>query len=259
MTRSRYLPPRLLAMAAACAIASAASSLPAQVVMPGQGIKLKELVASRVYQRDVNGRADIPIALDEGQDAKVIDATVNGPNVGSGTIKFTDGKLTGVPSGGPYTINCRVEVSRVDANRGVTKSVTNTSVGPVFVGDLWVLAGQSNMEGVGDLIDVTPPHPQVMMLGMDGTLVAGRGAAALAGRLARPGPLGRSQDPRAAVGRGSTRTGPKAPGSGCPSPRRWSRRPASPSAWSSAHTAVRAWSSGTPPRKMRAAIACMAR
>ena len=38
----------------------------------------------------------------------------------------------------------------------------------MFVGDLWVLAGQSNMEGVGDLIDVTPPHPQVMCLGMDG-------------------------------------------------------------------------------------------
>ena len=42
------------------------------------------------------------------------------------------------------------------------------TVGPVFVGDLWVLAGQSNMEGVGDLIDVTPPHPRVMLLGMDG-------------------------------------------------------------------------------------------
>jgi sialate O-acetylesterase len=37
----------------------------------------------------------------------------------------------------------------------------------VFVGDLWVLAGQSNMQGVGDLVDVTPPHPRVMMLGMD--------------------------------------------------------------------------------------------
>jgi hypothetical protein len=31
----------------------------------------------------------------------------------------------------------------------------------VLVGDLWVLAGQSNMEGVGDLADVEPPHPRV--------------------------------------------------------------------------------------------------
>src|SRR6202023_1015966 len=33
----------------------------------------------------------------------------------------------------------------------------------VFVGDLWVLAGQSNMEGVANLVDVTPPHPRVMV------------------------------------------------------------------------------------------------
>ena len=46
--------------------------------------------------------------------------------------------------------------------------VVNAMAGPVFVGDLWVLAGQSNMEGVGDLVDVTPPHPQIMLLGMDG-------------------------------------------------------------------------------------------
>jgi len=31
----------------------------------------------------------------------------------------------------------------------------------LLVGDLWVLAGQSNMEGVGDLVDVEPPHPLV--------------------------------------------------------------------------------------------------
>ncbi len=31
----------------------------------------------------------------------------------------------------------------------------------VLVGDLWVLAGQSNMEGVGDLLDVETPHPLV--------------------------------------------------------------------------------------------------
>ena len=70
VTRTRYSPPRLLVMAAAFAMASAASSLPAQVVMPGQGAKLKEPVASRVYQRDANGRAEIPIVLDEPQDGR---------------------------------------------------------------------------------------------------------------------------------------------------------------------------------------------
>ena len=167
MTRTRYSPPHLLVMAAALATASAASSLPAQVVMPGQGVKLKEPVASRVYQRDINGQAEIPVVLEE-SDTKVVDANISGANANPGTIKFADGKLTGVPAGGPYTINCRVAVSRVETNRGVMKGVTNVNVGPVFVGDLWVLAGQSNMQGVGDLVDVTPPHPQVMMLGMDG-------------------------------------------------------------------------------------------
>jgi sialate O-acetylesterase len=41
-------------------------------------------------------------------------------------------------------------------------------VGPLYVGDLWVLAGQSNMEGVGNLEDVTPPSDRVSLLGMDG-------------------------------------------------------------------------------------------
>ncbi len=45
----------------------------------------------------------------------------------------------------------------------------DTTIKPVFVGDLWMLAGQSNMEGVGDLEDVTPPHPKVMALDMNGS------------------------------------------------------------------------------------------
>ncbi len=75
-------------------------------------VKLKEPVASRVYQRDANGRAEIPIALEDGHDAKLIDATVIGQNVGPGAVKFADGKLVGVPVGGPYTINCQRQERR---------------------------------------------------------------------------------------------------------------------------------------------------
>ncbi|HUQ91048.1 MAG TPA: sialate O-acetylesterase [Bryobacteraceae bacterium] len=53
-------------------------------------------------------------------------------------------KIT-LPTGGPY----RVEVR----SNNIVQSVTN-----LLVGDLWVLGGQSNMEGVGNLIDVEPPH-----------------------------------------------------------------------------------------------------
>ena len=31
----------------------------------------------------------------------------------------------------------------------------------VYVGDLWILAGQSNMQGYGDMIDVETPSPYV--------------------------------------------------------------------------------------------------
>jgi sialate O-acetylesterase len=151
-------------MVAAFGMASTGSPASAQVGTVGHGVKLKEPVASRVYQRDINGQAEIPIILEE-SDAKVVDATLAGPNAGPATIKFADGKLTGVPVGGPYTINCRIQTGTRGSNN---VTVGPISVGPVFVGDLWVLAGQSNMQGVGDLVDVTPPHPQVMMLGMDG-------------------------------------------------------------------------------------------
>jgi sialate O-acetylesterase len=122
---------------------------------------MKEPMASRVYQRDAAGKAEIPVVVDDSHqpEAKLIDARVNNLNIATQGIKLVDGKLVGVPVGGPYTISCQVSLG------GKT---VNTSVGNVYVGDLWVLAGQSNMEGVGDLLDVTPPHPRVMLLGMDG-------------------------------------------------------------------------------------------
>lgn len=52
-----------------------------------------------------------------------------------------------LPTGGPYRFEARVLKS------DVTATVTG-----LLVGDLWLLAGQSNMEGVGDLIDVEPPN-----------------------------------------------------------------------------------------------------
>jgi sialate O-acetylesterase len=72
------------------------------------------------------------------------------------------GELKHVPTGGPYRLELRVE--------GAT---TVFSVHQVLVGDLWILAGQSNMEGVGNLVDVEPPIPQVHSFDMaDKWLVA---------------------------------------------------------------------------------------
>jgi len=56
-----------------------------------------------------------------------------------GSFAFT---LRGVPVGGPYSI----QLSALDA-RG--KRLVSERYDDVFVGDVWILAGQSNMEGVG--------------------------------------------------------------------------------------------------------------
>lgn len=56
--------------------------------------------------------------------------------------------LTGIPPGGPYRVTL--------ACRGETLVVPD-----VFVGDLWLMAGQSNMEGCAFMEAAPPPHPRV--------------------------------------------------------------------------------------------------
>lgn len=165
--------PVLLALALAMTLAGKASAQDAKAAKPKEAVGeapkaakspsappqvgLKEPVAYRVYQRDRDGRADIAVVALE--DARVVSAQLTGGfDVTSGP-RFNDGKLRGVPTGGPYTIVAEVRVGT---------SQHQITVSNVFVGDLWILAGQSNMEGVGDLVDVTPPHPLVNLLGMDG-------------------------------------------------------------------------------------------
>jgi sialate O-acetylesterase len=67
------------------------------------------------------------------------------------------GELHGVPLGGPYRLELRLAAS--DAV---------TSINNILVGDLWVLAGQSNMQGVGNLVDVELPHELVHNFDMAG-------------------------------------------------------------------------------------------
>ena len=55
-------------------------------------------------------------------------------------VTLDSGETLELPVGGPYQVG--------DAKN-------------ILVGDLWILAGQSNMEGVGDLIEVETPHPLV--------------------------------------------------------------------------------------------------
>lgn len=59
-----------------------------------------------------------------------------------------------LPVGGPYELSASVG------------PVVETFAEGVLVGDLWVLAGQSNMYGVGTLRSSDPPHARVHMLDM---------------------------------------------------------------------------------------------
>ena len=59
---------------------------------------------------------------------------------GTARVTLDSGETLALPAGGPH-------------EAGGAKNI--------LAGDLWVLAGQSNMEGVGDLDDVEPPHPLV--------------------------------------------------------------------------------------------------
>ena len=126
-------------------------------------------VAHRVYQRGADGRATIPVEVEVtgAPEGSTLAGTLI-PHVSMGSaqenlepIPLVDGAFVGVPTGGPHTIN----LFHTKDGNGVGPGIT---VGPVFVGDLWLLIGQSNMEGVGDLEDVTPPDDRVQVLGMNG-------------------------------------------------------------------------------------------
>ena len=121
-------------------------------------------VDNQVLQRNADQTADIQFsgtAVGKKANGKDIEARITGPDTNAlpgldwapiGKIQKLKwgGELKRVPVGGPYRLEVRMQGSE-----------TVASVANLLVGDLWVLAGQSNMEGHGDLIDVQPPSPLV--------------------------------------------------------------------------------------------------
>lgn len=61
--------------------------------------------------------------------------------------------IPGVPAGGPYRVELRAAASG--------ETLAEAAVCNVLVGDVWVLAGQSNMQGVGNRHDMEAPDPRV--------------------------------------------------------------------------------------------------
>jgi sialate O-acetylesterase len=116
------------------------------------------LAAEQVLQRDsTNKAAAKPVGTAAGFDGTSVEARItagrrivrNWSPVGKVEHGAWTAEVPGIPMGGPYKIELRPSTGPVAA------------VDDVLVGDLWVLAGQSNMEGVGDLVDVQSPDPKV--------------------------------------------------------------------------------------------------
>jgi sialate O-acetylesterase len=125
----------------------------------------------QVYQRDANDKTDIrftgtcSLAGAVQLRGRVLDshlATVVLDWQNAGTIKSRNFTATiiGVPVGGPYNIE-------VAAVRSSDETVAALDIQNVLVGDLWILAGQSNMQGVGELDKAETPSILVNSYGYD--------------------------------------------------------------------------------------------
>lgn len=80
--------------------------------------------------------------------------------VGTATRGKLSGRLKGIPAGGPYTITLSVAGTAGEGGDRCT-------VQDVLVGDVWILAGQSNMQGCGNRDGAVASHPMVRAFTMD--------------------------------------------------------------------------------------------
>ena len=127
----------------------------------------------RVFQRGDEDRADIDFSGTtdfEGRgvvEASVVEAGQVGeliPWKESGRAQGGrfEARIEGVPTGGPYTI-----LLRVRDGAGIVRDEGRAD--HILVGDLWILAGQSNMEGCGILArGAVSPSPGRPKLGRTG-------------------------------------------------------------------------------------------
>lgn len=136
----------------------------------GQGLQVTGGAAPyQVFQRDASNTAAIRVegtAQGKSVEARLIARGLVLPGfdwkqagaVQGGRFKA---EIASVPVGGPY---------RLELRTAGTQAVT--AVDNLLVGDLWVLAGQSNMEGVGNLVDTPLPSAMVNSFDMTDVWVA---------------------------------------------------------------------------------------
>lgn len=117
----------------------------------------------QIIQRNRQNRAHLSFTVQAQQDGKVTAKITRGSQTlkgfgrcAAGTISNGAGNLQikGLPTGGPYTIDLMMGKQRV------------ARISQICVGDLWIMGGQSNMQGVGVMRDALKPQRCVHMFSM---------------------------------------------------------------------------------------------
>ena len=108
----------------------------------------------------IDCRGTLPEGAEGAVELRVVDASVAEVIAWTGAGEAVGGEwnaaVDGLPAGGPYTVEIRLADGEASA-----------AIEPVYAGDLWILAGQSNMEGVGNMTDVETPHDLVQVFAMN--------------------------------------------------------------------------------------------
>lgn len=130
--------------------------------MRGRMKIINGLLAGQVLQRDKGGRGGASIsgscAAGGNVEIRVLKAgkVARGHNwapAGDAERNVFNATLTALRAGGPYRVEFRIRHGR--------KIVDQLGLDDIFVGDVWILAGQSNMEGIGNLCHAPRPHEKV--------------------------------------------------------------------------------------------------
>lgn len=138
---------------------------------PGPVMRItRGLAPFQVLQRDDRGRAAVAFSGEARAEGIVWARALGRPGEWRRTGLAHDGmweaRLEGLPIGGPYRIEAEIRMGR--------RRLARIAVPGILVGDLWILAGQSNMEGMGVLRDIEAPHPLVHNLEMGGAWTVAR-------------------------------------------------------------------------------------
>lgn len=152
----------VLMLAGLCAATCAAGPVGRTNDEGKQGMDVFESVKGpepyRVYQREADNLASVQISGSISEKAAgPVEARVTRGGKALKGLDWTSlkldgrafsGALKGVPMGGPYVIEMRA--------KGGSRRIPG-----ILVGDLWILAGQSNMDGCGKLTNLEEPSPYV--------------------------------------------------------------------------------------------------